>query len=202
MKLRSDPTPRRVLERARDRWDDGSHGCRISTYSVGSHGYAQLGWYADRTNHMVLAHRGAWEAERGPIPEGMTDHMCKQRRCVNVLHLRLLTNHENARRNTGRDMPLGRCRPRARRQRAAALLARRRPEVARLLGLAIRVAARVPRAEGSRVTLTQGNDLGPYHFGDPKPTPNTTGSTGVPVPCTRSAQAGERQEKAGCVADR
>jgi hypothetical protein len=110
MKLRSEPTPPRVLDRARNRWAAGPHGCRISTYSVGSHGYAQLGWYADRAHHMVLAHRAAWEAERGPILEGMTvDHMCKQRRCVNVLHLRLLTNHENARRNTGNDMPLGRC---------------------------------------------------------------------------------------------
>lgn len=110
MKLRSSQTPERVLQRARSWWEPGEHGCRISTYSVGSHGYAQLGWYADGANHMVLAHRAAWEAEHGPIPDGMTvDHMCKRRRCVNVLHLRLLSNHNNARRNTGGDMPLGRC---------------------------------------------------------------------------------------------
>ncbi|MHC9517499.1 HNH endonuclease [Prescottella equi] len=37
------------------------------------------------------------------------DHTCKQRRCVNPEHLRLLTNFENARRTGGRDWPLGQC---------------------------------------------------------------------------------------------
>jgi len=59
---------------------------------------------------MTLAHRAAWTAVYGQIPEGMTiDHLCKNRRCVNVEHLRLLTNYENARRTSGRDWPLGQC---------------------------------------------------------------------------------------------
>jgi hypothetical protein len=49
---------------------------------------------------MRLGHRVAWEAEHGPIPEGLTiDHLCRNRRCVNVAHLRLLSNVENARMN-------------------------------------------------------------------------------------------------------
>jgi hypothetical protein len=43
-----------------------------------------------------LAHRAAWVRANGPIPEGMTvDHVCFQRDCVNVEHLRLLSAQEN-----------------------------------------------------------------------------------------------------------
>ncbi|AXH44432.1 HNH endonuclease [Arthrobacter phage MargaretKali] len=46
----------------------------------------------------------------GPVPLGHTiDHTCKQKRCVNPNHLRILTNYENARRTDGRDWPLGQC---------------------------------------------------------------------------------------------
>lgn len=73
----------------------GPNGCIVSTYSVGSHGYAQA-----FSGKVTLAHRVAWEAEHGPIPEGMTvDHLCHNRRCVNHYHMRLLSNVENARRN-------------------------------------------------------------------------------------------------------
>ena len=43
------------------------------------------------------AHRFAWEARRGPIPDGLTvDHLCRNTLCVFVRHLRLLPRHENA----------------------------------------------------------------------------------------------------------
>ena len=46
----------------------------------------------------------------GPVPVGYTlDHLCKQKRCVNPAHLRILPNGENARRTNGRDWPLGQC---------------------------------------------------------------------------------------------
>jgi hypothetical protein len=76
--------------------------CLLTTYSVGSHGYGQIGWYdaTTRRSTMRLAHRIAWEAEHGPIADGMTvDHVCRNRRCINVEHLRLLTNLANARDN-------------------------------------------------------------------------------------------------------
>lgn len=60
---------------------------------------------------MTTAHRAAWVHANGQIPEGMTvDHRptC-DKRCVNVDHLRLLTNFENGRRTFGRDWPLGQC---------------------------------------------------------------------------------------------
>jgi hypothetical protein len=91
---------------------DPDTGCHVSTYSVASHGYAQIGWYdaSVKRTQMVTAHRAAWSAVFGQVPEGQTiDHTCKNRRCVNVAHLRLMSNFENARRTSGRDWPLGEC---------------------------------------------------------------------------------------------
>lgn len=101
--------PERVARRAYENVTPGPNGCWISTYSVGSHGYAQVGWQ-DSKVHTVLAHRAAWVHVNGQMPLGMTlDHLCKTRRCVNPDHLRLLPNYENARRTGGRDWPLGYC---------------------------------------------------------------------------------------------
>lgn len=90
--------PPRVAERAASRFViDGE--CHVSTYSTGSHGYAQIGWVPDSATRstMTTAHRAAWVYANGPIPEGMTvDHTCRNRRCVRVDHLRLLTLAENS----------------------------------------------------------------------------------------------------------
>jgi HNH endonuclease len=75
-------------------------GCIVSNYSVGSHGYSQIGWHERGSRTMVLGHRAAWTAAYGAIPDGLTvDHICRNRKCINVDHLRLLTNLENARDN-------------------------------------------------------------------------------------------------------
>lgn len=102
--------PQRVVERVLDNVAMGPRGCHISTYSVASHGYAQVGWREAGEIHMTLCHRVIWTWFRGPIPDGMTvDHMCKNRRCVRLQHLRMISNYENARRTSGRDWPLGQC---------------------------------------------------------------------------------------------
>ena len=103
--------PDRVASRAANRWIAGENGCRISTYSVGSHGYAQIGWQDPDHRHVVTAHRAAWVWANGQqIPVGMTiDHLCKNRRCVNPDHLRLISNFENARRTSGSDWQMGMC---------------------------------------------------------------------------------------------
>jgi hypothetical protein len=103
--------PKRVAIRASQSWTRGPTGCYISTYSVASHGYSQIGWSANGRTYMTLAHRAAWTRVHGQIPAGMTiDHKptC-DRRCVNVRHLRLLSNYENGRRTRGRDWPMGEC---------------------------------------------------------------------------------------------
>ena len=93
--------PDRVLARIFQRCTSVGD-CLVSTYSVGSHGYAQVGWH-DQTRGrsvMVLVHRAAWELLRGPIPAGMTvDHICRNRRCLSIDHLRLVSNEDNARDN-------------------------------------------------------------------------------------------------------
>ena len=103
--------PARVAERAATRYVLTETGCHVSTYSTGSHGYAQVGWTDGIFRSTVTAHRAAWVYATGEqIPAGMTiDHLCHNRQCVNVGHLRMLTNFENARRTNGNDCQLGTC---------------------------------------------------------------------------------------------
>lgn len=104
--------PHRVAQRAISRFVVDENGCHISTYSVASHGYAQIGWHVGGDKSIVTtAHRAAWVAHTGEqIPAGMVvDHTCPERRCVNPDHLRVLSNFENARRTRGRDWALGYC---------------------------------------------------------------------------------------------
>ena len=69
-------------------------GCTEWTRYANPGGYGVLSIGPRR----LLVHRFAWEVENGPIPPGMTvDHRCRNRLCVNVSHLRLLTRRENSR---------------------------------------------------------------------------------------------------------
>lgn len=101
--------PARAAQRAYEKFVPDSNGCYISTYSVASHGYAQVGWrdFVTKKNDATTAHRAAWTHVHGQIPERMDiDHICRNHRCVNVDHLRLLTPEDNRRRNKG-DYELG-----------------------------------------------------------------------------------------------
>ena len=90
--------PRVVLRLLVSLEPDGD--CLVSSYSVGSHGYSQIGWAEDGKTRMRLGHRVAWEATHGAIPDDLTiDHICRNRRCCNVAHLRLMSNVDNARDN-------------------------------------------------------------------------------------------------------
>lgn len=109
--------PARVAERAFTQHTPGYNGCLLSTYSMvnsskGSRQYAQIGWQdEDGKRHGTTAHRAAWVHAHGQILDDMTvDHRPEcDGRCVNVDHLRLLSNFDNARRTSGRDWPLGQC---------------------------------------------------------------------------------------------
>lgn len=62
-----------------------------------SRGYGSFGIAPGRT---ALAHRVAYEAMVGPIPDGMTlDHLCENKVCVNPAHLEPVTREENTRRH-------------------------------------------------------------------------------------------------------
>lgn len=66
--------------------------CLIWTGPTVGRGY---GWHSVNGKH-VYAHRHAYEAERGAIPEGMqVDHVCHRPACVRSSHLRVATRSEN-----------------------------------------------------------------------------------------------------------
>ena len=67
-------------------------GCILWTGATHSRGYGHM-WVGSR---LVYAHRYAWERAKGEIPEGLhIDHICRNRKCVNVDHLRLASNKQN-----------------------------------------------------------------------------------------------------------
>ena len=61
-------------------------------------GYGQF-WDGQQ---LVPAHRIAFEWLRGEIPEGLElDHLCRNKKCVNPMHLELVTRSENTKRGIG-----------------------------------------------------------------------------------------------------
>lgn len=70
--------------------------CLVWTGSKNARGYGKLWVTTDDGRAVVYAHRYAWEQVKGPIPEGLhIDHVCHNKSCVNVEHLRLATNKQN-----------------------------------------------------------------------------------------------------------
>lgn len=79
--------------------------CRVWTASRDRYGYGRI---TIRPRGVLPAHRVAWEAAHGPIPEGMViRHKCDNPPCVNVAHLELGTTADNQRdkRERGRSAP-------------------------------------------------------------------------------------------------
>lgn len=73
-------------------------GCWEWVAGKDSGGYGQIG--VDR--RVKRAHRVAYEAIVGPIPEGLElDHLCRNRACVRPEHLEPVTRYENVRRGNG-----------------------------------------------------------------------------------------------------
>lgn len=65
--------------------------CIESKKGITKNGYSRI-----RRGKMVQAHRWVWELINGPIPANMViDHMCSNRKCVALDHLRLVTQKEN-----------------------------------------------------------------------------------------------------------
>lgn len=80
------------------RLQPASGGCLVWTGARQSSGYGSIGVGRSKS---ALAHRVAWEVQRGPIPAGLTvDHLCRNKLCCEVAHLELVTRAENVRRGT------------------------------------------------------------------------------------------------------
>jgi hypothetical protein len=74
------------------------NGCVVWEGSRNRAGYGSIYVYGKMTS----VHRYAWECANGPIPGGMhVDHLCWNTSCVNVEHLRLVTNAQNQQNRSG-----------------------------------------------------------------------------------------------------
>lgn len=72
--------------------------CHLHNGTNNGHGYAMFYYLTGQ-----YAHRYAWERINGKIPYGMTiDHLCENKRCVNINHLEMVTGAENTRRYSER----------------------------------------------------------------------------------------------------
>ena len=72
--------------------------CLVWTGSKVSKGYGSI----NSAGRALSAHRAAWELAHGPVPAGLVvDHICHNRACVEVTHLRLATLEENRRNLAG-----------------------------------------------------------------------------------------------------
>lgn len=69
-----------------------SNGCLQFTGSKSIWGYGQIG-VGRKTSH---AHRVIYEELVGPVPKHLVmDHLCRNRLCVNIYHLEVVTCREN-----------------------------------------------------------------------------------------------------------
>lgn len=77
-----------------------SNGCWDWAGACNEHGYGRFRLNGDTMN----AHRAAYLLYVGPIPPGNgyhVDHLCRNRRCVRLSHLEVVTSWENALRGVG-----------------------------------------------------------------------------------------------------
>lgn len=75
---------------------DTTTGCHLWTGSTNL-GYGRFKF----AGKSYLAHRVAWELVHGCIPKGMhVDHVCRNRRCCNPAHLRVVTPRQNVLENS------------------------------------------------------------------------------------------------------
>lgn len=72
--------------------------CLVWTGHINNEGYGHI----KAKGKVTRVHRLAWENVNGPVPEGMIlDHICHNRACFNIDHLRLATAYDNQANRSG-----------------------------------------------------------------------------------------------------
>lgn len=109
--------PMAVAERTRERIAKlarpSAAGCWVWGGRLDRYGYGAFRLTLDGRKRDTGAHRAAWLAHRGDIPDGLQiDHLCRNRACCNPSHLDLVTNQENVLRAVAAAGPGRRGRPR------------------------------------------------------------------------------------------
>jgi len=100
-------------------------GCLVWDGRMNLEGYGQIGLSRLHAAELgrgqtVLVHRLAWELAKKLVPEGMQlDHLCRNRACINVAHLEVVTPSENVRRGLGPAMSALRLKAQRAREREA-----------------------------------------------------------------------------------
>lgn len=71
--------------------------CWVWTGSTTKNGYGHIGDGGRRARKTLLVHRVTYEAECGPIPNGLDlDHLCRNRACCRPSHLEPVTKKVNS----------------------------------------------------------------------------------------------------------
>lgn len=92
------PRPKSAAEKLAGKYKvNPSTDCWVWTASLNSAGYGRLREHP--SNKTLLAHRVSYEAFVGPIADGLVlDHLCRNRACINPVHLEAVSFKENVRR--------------------------------------------------------------------------------------------------------
>lgn len=89
-----------VIDRlfAKVAWPSDISACWVWTamLNVSGYGAIRVGSKLDGSTRMVHAHRVSYELAVGPIPDGKEiDHLCRNRACINPMHLEAVTKKVN-----------------------------------------------------------------------------------------------------------
>ena len=88
-RINDEPIDRRFFAKVKP----AAGGC-LEWTAAKTQGYGSFG--IGGSGNTMSAHRWIWQRLNGPIPSGLElDHICRNRACVYVRHLRLVTHRQN-----------------------------------------------------------------------------------------------------------